>query len=155
MTDPIEQHPRAGHRDVVAGTRAGTHPQGEDDSDAPTTSVTTSSTRAPAHTSPSSSVRRKGCGHSCATPRKWSAQRRHGRLSTPARQVAAAAAQAGLIDGNDLFLAHPDPDEFLDEQFREVVGDRVAEATKELLGAQAVPRAAGRHAANVKGRLRV
>jgi hypothetical protein len=47
--------------------------------------------------------------------------------------VAQAAAQAGLIDGNDLFIAHPDPDEFLDEQFREVIGDRVQEATKALL----------------------
>jgi hypothetical protein len=49
--------------------------------------------------------------------------------------VAAAAAQAGLIDGNDLFIAH-DPDEFLDEQFRDVVGDRVAEATQALLASK-------------------
>ena len=48
-------------------------------------------------------------------------------------QVAAAAAAAGLIDGHDLFIAHPDPNEFLDEQFRDVVGDRVAEATQALL----------------------
>jgi hypothetical protein len=46
--------------------------------------------------------------------------------------VAAAAAQAGLIDGNDLFIAHPNSDEFLDE-FHEVVGDRVADAAKALL----------------------
>jgi hypothetical protein len=48
-------------------------------------------------------------------------------------QVAAAAAQAGLIDGNDLFIAHPDPNEFLDEQFRDVIGSRVAAATQSLL----------------------
>lgn len=50
-------------------------------------------------------------------------------------KVAAAAAAAGLINGEDLFLAHS-PDEFLDEQFRDVVGDRVAEATKALLAAK-------------------
>ena len=46
-------------------------------------------------------------------------------------KVAQAAAAAGLIDGEDLFTVHS-PDEFLDEQFREVVGDRVAEAVKAL-----------------------
>ena len=48
-------------------------------------------------------------------------------------QVAQAAAQAGLIDGNDLFLAHPDPNEFLDEQFRDVVEGKVRDATEKLL----------------------
>ena len=46
--------------------------------------------------------------------------------------VAQAAAAAGLIDGNDLFTVHS-PDEFVDEQFKEVVGDKVAEATRALL----------------------
>ena len=48
-------------------------------------------------------------------------------------QIAQAAAAAGLINGEDLFLAHPDPNEFLDEQFKDVIGDRVAEAAKTLL----------------------
>ena len=39
--------------------------------------------------------------------------------------VAAAAQSAGMIDPSDFLAVHPDPAEFLDEQFRTVIGDRV------------------------------
>jgi hypothetical protein len=49
--------------------------------------------------------------------------------------VEAAAKAAGLIDGSDIWSAHPDPTEFLDE-FADVVPDRVAEATRALFEAK-------------------
>lgn len=50
--------------------------------------------------------------------------------------IEAAAAQAGFIDPTDFTLAHPDPSPFLDEQFQEIVGDRVKEAAETLLRAK-------------------
>jgi hypothetical protein len=50
--------------------------------------------------------------------------------------VEAAAKAAGLIDGSDIWSAHPDPSEFIDEQFADIVPDRVAEATKALITAK-------------------
>jgi hypothetical protein len=47
--------------------------------------------------------------------------------------IEAAAAQAGFIDPSDFTLAYPDPAPFLDEQFQDVVGDRVTEAARALL----------------------
>ena len=47
--------------------------------------------------------------------------------------VAAAAKAAGMIDPSDFLAAHPNVDEFLDEQFNDVLPDKVAEATAALL----------------------
>lgn len=47
--------------------------------------------------------------------------------------IEAAAKAAGLVDGSDFTLHHPDPAPFLDEEFKDVVGDRVTEAAAALL----------------------
>jgi hypothetical protein len=58
------------------------------------------------------------------------------RLSAHHRAVVAAAAKAaGMIDGEDLLSVY-DPNEFLDEQFADVVDDKVVEATRALLDAK-------------------
>ena len=51
-----------------------------------------------------------------------------------------------MIDPSDFLAAHPDPTEFLDTEFNDVLPDRVAEATAALLEAKPhLARVVGRH----------
>jgi hypothetical protein len=50
--------------------------------------------------------------------------------------IEAAARAAGLIDPSDFLAAHPDPSEFIDAEFRDVLPDKVAEAAAALLEAK-------------------
>lgn len=43
------------------------------------------------------------------------------------------AASAGLIDPSDIWAAQPDPGAFVDEQFQDVVSDKVVEVAKDLI----------------------
>lgn len=129
MTDPIEPTPE----DTATWSQEPEPeplPQGEEDSDAPDDAELDDRTRAYV-----AKLKREAQGlRTKLRDAEEIAGAAAARETVHTREaVAAAAAQAGLIDGNDLFIAHPDPNEFLDEQFREVVGDRVAEATKALL----------------------
>lgn len=128
MTDPIEPTPE----DTATWSQEPEPeplPQGEEDSDAPDDAELDDRTRAYV-----AKLKREAQGlRTKLRDAEEIAGAAAARETVHTREaVAAAAAQAGLIDGNDLFIAHPDPDPFLDE-FHEVVGSKVAEAAEALL----------------------
>ena len=141
MTDPIEPTPE----DTATWSQEPEPeplPQGEEDSDAPDDAELDDRTRAYV-----AKLKREAQGlRTKLRDAEEIAGAAAARETVHTREaVAAAAAQAGLIDGNDLFIAHPDPDPFLDE-FHEVVGRQGRRGRGGTAGTQTVLGQDPRHA---------